>query len=140
MLVTYSDMMAKFWRRVSDCHRPHIVTVFRVTSKKRGAKGKEKEEQEKAEKAHNSAYLIKIQRIDIQRIKRILGRKLALSPFPHLARAKVSGRIDIAGFPLARLVFLQRPALSLRLLVHDEFLAVGHSFAVGSRLSVRPGL
>lgn len=68
---------------------------------------------------------MQVQWVQIQSIKGIPRRTLALAPFLHLCWAKIMRSIDITSFPLASLKSFQSAAFSLCFLIFEESQAVG---------------
>lgn len=71
-----------------------------------------------------SAHLVEVHWVQVQRIKCIPGRTLALSPFLHFGRAEIVWGVNITSLPLASLEFLQSTALALCLLIFNKSHAV----------------
>ena len=97
----YSDMMAKFY------HREHFGTERNATVK----------------------YLVLIQRVDVQLVKRIPVGTLPLRPLLHLCGRHIMRRVHIAGLPLACLELFVDATFTLRFVLVEKALAIGQATA-----------
>lgn len=69
-------------------------------------------------------YLVKVQWVQVQSVKGVARRALALAPFLHLGRAKIVRSVDITSLPVAGLELLQSSAFTLSFLFLEESQAV----------------
>ena len=76
-------------------------------------------------KKTRETHLVEVQWVQIQGVKGVSGRALALAPFLHFRRAEIVRSINITGLPLASLEFLQSSAFALCFLIFEESQTVG---------------